>query len=245
VVEATRGHGVDLISGRGLAQALEGVDVVIDVSNPMPSDDDSDIADILATASRNLVGACASQQVQRLVLLTIAGSEDPTLDEFPYYAAKRAAKEIVLDGPVPVTIVTSTQWHEFATSPAAVSCNDGEVVVEDWLIQPIAAHTVADVLVEAALGQTRAPRTITGPEDIRLPELTSKVLALRGDGRRVRAVQPPLPALAGGALLAPSHAMVLGPDIDTWLKTHGAAGSQAEVSTEEVIRPRTPSLSLT
>ena len=63
VIEAARAHGVDLISGCGLAEALEGVDVVIDVSNPMPSDEYSDIADPLATASHNLVGACASQEV--------------------------------------------------------------------------------------------------------------------------------------------------------------------------------------
>lgn len=125
----------------------------------------------------------------------------------------------MLDGPVPATIVKSTQWHEFATNPAAVSCNDDGVVAEDWLIQPIAADTVADVLVEAALGQTRALRTIAGPQDIRLPELTSKLLALQGDRRRVRTVQPALTALAGGALLAPNNAMVLGPDVDTWLDT--------------------------
>jgi uncharacterized protein YbjT (DUF2867 family) len=228
VVEITRAHGVDLISGRALVETLKGVDIVIDVSNPMPADHHSDITDTLATASHNLVGACVAQEIQRLVVLTIAGIDDPTLDGFPYYAAKRAAKQIVLDGPVPVTIVKSTQWHEFATNPTAVSCNDGEVLVEDWLIQPIAADTVADVLVEAALGQTRTPRTITGPQDIRLPELTSKLLAWQGDGRRVRAIQPPLTGLAGGALLAPQHAMVLGPDVDTWLDTlapDGEAGS--------------------
>jgi uncharacterized protein YbjT (DUF2867 family) len=241
VVEVTRAHGVDLISGRGLAEVLEGVDVVIDVSNPMPTDDYTHITDTIATAARNLVGACAYREVERLVVLTIAGMEDPTLDKFPYYVGKRAAKEIVLDGPVPVTLVKSTQWHEFATNPAAVSCSDGEVVVEDWLIQPIAADTVADVLVEAALAQTRTPRTITGPQDIRLPELTSKLLALQGDGRRVRTVQPALPALAGGALLAPHHAMVLGPDVDTWLTALATDGAQSSPPADESqTQPRSP-----
>ncbi|OMC17541.1 MULTISPECIES: SDR family oxidoreductase [unclassified Mycobacterium] len=225
VIELARAHGVDLISGCGLAEALEGVDVVIDVSDPVPDGDDGDIIDALATASHNLIGACALQGVQRLVALTLAGIDDPTLDASPYYVAKRAAKEIVLDGPVPATIVKSTQYHEFATHPAAVSCEDDEVLVEDWLIQPIAADTVADVLVEAALGQTRAPRTITGPQDIRLPELTSKLLASQGDDRPVRTVQPALTALAGGALLAPNHAMVLGPDIETWLDTMATDGA--------------------
>ena len=152
-------------------------------------------------------------------------------DGFPYYEAKRASKEILLDGPVPTTIVKSTQWYEFATDPGAVSCNDGEVIVEDWLIQPIAADTVADVLVEAALGQTHTPRTITGPHAIRLPELTSKLLSRQGDERRVRAVQPAVAALGTGALLASDHAVVVGPDVDTWLHTlapAGTDGSQGE-----------------
>jgi hypothetical protein len=84
--------------------------------------------------------------------------------------AKRAAEGVVLNDAVPATIVKSTQFHEFATNPAAVVFKNHEVVVEDWLIQPIAADTVSDVLVEAALGQTRASRTITGPHAIRLPD---------------------------------------------------------------------------
>lgn len=98
-------------------------------------------------------------------------------------------------------------------------CEGEQVIVEDWLIQPIAADTVADVLVEAALGQSRTPRTITGPHPILLPELTSKLLAQQGDSRRVRAVPPAVAALANGALLGSGHAVVVGPDVDTWLQT--------------------------
>ena len=228
VVEISRAHGVDVISGRGLFQALAGVDVVIDVSNPMPADGHASITQTVATATRNVVGACAARDIQRLVVLTIAGIEDPVFDGFPYYEAKRAAKDIVLDGPVPATIVKSTQWYEFATNPAAVSSPDGEVIVQDWLVQPIAADTVADVLVEAALSQTPAPRTITGPDAIRLPELTTKMLAQQGDNRRVRTVQPELAALASGALLASDGAVVIGPDVDAWLLTLSPAGTDGD-----------------
>jgi uncharacterized protein YbjT (DUF2867 family) len=228
VVEISRAHGVDVISGRGLFQALAGVDVVIDVSNPMPADGHASITQTVATATRNVVGACAARDIQRLVVLTIAGIEDPVFDGFPYYEAKRAAKDIVLEGPVPATIVKSTQWYEFATNPAAVSSHDGEVIVQDWLVQPIAADTVADVLVEAALSQTPAPRTITGPDAIRLPELTTKMLAQQGDNRRVRTVQPDLAALASGALLASDGAVVIGPDVDAWLLTLSPAGTDGD-----------------
>lgn len=228
VVELSRAYGVDLITGHGLREALEGVDVVIDVSNPMPADADADFPDYLTTAYHNLVGACAAQGIQRLVVSTIAGIEDPVFDEFPYFVAKRAAEEVVLGGLVPATIVKSTQWHEVATNPKAVNLCDGEVVAQDWLIQPVAADTVADVLVEAALSQTRTPRTITGPEAIRLPELVSKLLASQGDDRRVCVAEPALAAFSRGALLAPDHAVVLGPDIDTWLATLASArGSSA------------------
>ncbi|GAB4599084.1 SDR family oxidoreductase [Mycobacterium avium] len=222
VVEISRAQGVDVFDAPGLTRALEGVDVVIDVSNPVPPDGRSDIRQTLATAARNIMGACATQEVQRLVVLTIAGIEDPVFDGFPYYQAKREAKEILLD--VPTTVVKSTQWYEFATNHDAVSCDDNEVIVEDWLIQPIAADTVADVLVETALAQTHTPRTITGPDAIRLPELTSKLLVRQGDRRAVRSVEPAVSALGAGALLASGHAVVVGPDVDTWLQTLAPPG---------------------
>lgn len=210
---------------------------MIDVSNPVPADRWSDFSGTLARATRNLVGACAAHDIQRLVVSTIASVDDPTFDGFPYFEAKRVAKAIVLESPVPTTIVKSTQWYEFATNPAAVTCNDGEVTVEDWLIQPIAADSVADVLVEAALGQTHMPRTITGPHAMRLPDLTSKLLARQGDDRRVRAVQPKLPGLATGALLASEVAMVIGPDIDTWLRTLAPTGTGGSPAPDENKQP--------
>jgi len=240
VGEISRVNGVDLITGYGLAEALRGVDIVIDVSDPMPDDDESDLIDTVITATQNLVGACASQGVDRLVVSTIVGIENPDFDGYPYFEAKRAAEEIILAGPIPATIVKSTQWHESATHPGAVVHNDGEVVVQDWLIQPIAADTVADVLVEAALGQTRTPRVITGPQVIRLPDLASKALAAQGDARRVRAAQPALTPLDVGALLAPDHAVVLGPDVDTWLDTvatDGRGSAAADGSLEQAARP--------
>lgn len=229
VVEISRARGVDLVTGQGLDEALAGVDVVIDVSNPLPPvGGDADIMHTLDSAYRNLVGVCASHEVQRLVVSTIAGIDDPLFGGVAYFAAKRAAEDIVLESRVPATIVKSTQWYEFAINPAAVNFDDGVVVAQDWLIQPIAADTVADVLVEAALGQSRMPRTITGPAAIRLPELVSRLLAARGDSRRVRAADPALPALAGGGLLPPDHAVVLGPDVDSWL------AALAPTATEEL-----------
>jgi uncharacterized protein YbjT (DUF2867 family) len=217
VVEISRSHGVDLISGQGLSEALQGVDVAIDASNVVP-DDNADIVAVHSTAARNLAAACFVAEVGRLVVLTIAGIDRPEFDDVPFCVAKRRQREIVLHSGVPTTIVKSTHWHEFAANPAAVTFSPTEVAVQDWLIQPIAADTVAEVLLVAAMGAHTGPRTITGPDVIRLPELTSKMLDAQGDHRRVRTVQPPLAALADGALLAPRHAVAIGPTIDTWLE---------------------------
>lgn len=224
VVEISRAHGVDLFDGDGLYLALRGVDVAIDVSNAVPHNPGSEIARAVVTAARNVVGACAAREVRRLVISTLACIDEEAFDGLPYYEDKRAAKDILLGGPVPTTIVRSTQWYESAINSEAVRCTDDEVIVEDWLIQPIAADTVADVLVEAALGQAHKPCTVTGPEAIRLPELASKLLSRRGDKRRVRASPPAVPALAAGALLAPDHAIVLGPGVETWLRRAAPAG---------------------
>ncbi|OBH29650.1 NmrA family protein [Mycobacterium sp. E342] len=226
VVEVSRAHSVDLLDGESLYRALKGADVAIDVSNPVPADGQPTITQALITASRNVMGVCSARGVQRLVVSTMACIDDPVFDGTPYYEAKRAAKQILLDGPVPTTVVKSTQWFEFATGAAGPVNRDGdEVIVEDWLIQPIAADTVADVLVETALGQTPTPRSITGPDAIRLPQLTSKVLDRQGDSRSVRVVPPPVPALATGALLASDQAIVLGPDVETWLSSLPPAGA--------------------
>lgn len=219
-VEVSRSTGVDVITGDGLRQALEGVDVAIDASNAFPPDETVGLHEALTSATRNVVQECAAQRVEHVVFLSISGVDNPVFDDFPYYVAKRAQDSIVEASAVPSTVVKSTQWHEFATNPSAVTFDDGEVRVEDWLIQPIAADTVAEVLVEAALGRAgTATRTITGPEVIRLPELTTKLLSRRSDARPVRATAPALPALSEGVLRAPNHAAVLGPNIDTWLRT--------------------------
>lgn len=225
VVEASGTHGIDLLTGEGLLEALTGVDIAIDVSDPTPTHGCPEVAHTLTAVSRNIVGACAAGEVQRLVLSTLACIDDPAFDGVDFYETKRRAREILRNGPIPTTIVKSTHCYEVATSPDAVTCTDDEVVVEDWLIQPIAADTVADVLVEAALGQTHKPHTITGPHSIRLPELTSKLLAQQGDRRPVRTVQPAAKALAAGALLASNSAVIVGPDVDTWLHTLAPASA--------------------
>ncbi|GLY71512.1 SDR family oxidoreductase [Amycolatopsis taiwanensis] len=218
VVEASRSQGVDLVSGDGLAAAVAGADAVIDASNAFPPNESMEWSQALTTATRNVVETCSERGVNRLVFLSISGVENPAFDNFPYYVAKREQEKIVKNSGLGATILKTTQWYEFATNPAAVTFREDEVEVQDWLIQPVAVDTVADVLVREALQPPReSPVLITGPNKVRLPELVRRRLEALGDARPVRTVQPPLAVLGEGALVAPQQARVVGPDVDTWL----------------------------
>ncbi|WP_010524783.1 SDR family oxidoreductase [Nesterenkonia sp. F] len=216
VVEVSRSAGVDLLTGERLTTALAGVDVAIDASNPRLPDPEADLVEVYAQATSRLIEACRSAGVEHLVYLSISAIHDPAFDEFPYYLAKRAQEQVIHDSGFPATIIATTQWHEFAMNPAAVTTGDYEVTVQDWLIQPIAVAAVAEALHDAA--HSRLPRrSLAGPETLRLPELTQRYLAARGDDRPVRTVETAMPALAEGALLAPEGAELIGPSVEGWL----------------------------
>lgn len=215
-VALSRATGVDLHNGRGLAEALSGSTVAIDTSNPFPADPGADLVDALAGATGNLVQACLNAGVEHLVFLSICNIDAPVFDEFPYYRAKRAQERVVVESELPSTIVRSTQWYEFVTNPAAVTFHEDRVDVEDWLIQPVAADTVARVLLEASIERPET-RQVAGPEQIRLPELTAAYLKAKSDTRPVDSVPPGLARLGEGVLLAPDQADRSGPNTREWL----------------------------
>ncbi|MCH6472482.1 SDR family oxidoreductase [Sinomonas terrae] len=215
-VPASRATGTDLHTGEGLADALHGAAVVIDTSNARPSAPSADVATAMGAAARRVVQACAQQRVRHLVFLSICNIDSPEFDDYPYYLAKREQERVIRESGCSATIVRSTQWYEFALNPAAVWFTDAAVEVQDWLIQPIAVRTVAAVLADAV--QDRRPtRAVTGPDILRLPELTTRVLAAHGDARPVHAVTPATAGLGNGALLAPPGAEILGPGLESWL----------------------------
>ena len=218
MVEGSRGQGVDMVSGAGLTTALSGADAVVDASNPVPADAATEWGEALVAATRNVVRACAENQVSHMVFLSVLGIEDAAFDRFEYYLAKREQERVVGDSGLAATIVKTSQWHEFAANPAAVQFHADRVEVQDWLVQPVAADAVADVLAQEALQPSGRRRVLlTGPERIRLPELARRRLEALGDGRPVRTVEPHLPELAGSALVAPAEAEVVGPGVQEWI----------------------------
>lgn len=217
VTPLSRASGIDLHTGAGLVETLGGSKVVIDTSNPFPADPKGNLVETLSDATRRLIEASTQAGVEHLVFLSICNIDSPAFDAFPYYLAKRAQEQVVKDSGLSTTIIRSTQWHEFATNPAAVTFHDHRVDVEDWLIQPITADTVARILIDAATDRPEI-RQIAGPEQIRLPDLTTAYLNFQADTRRVQSVPASLPQLTEGILLAPAEADRLGPTTREWIE---------------------------
>lgn len=217
-IEISRSHGVDITTGEGLEAALAGADVCVDAAFAWPGED-QDIVEFLEQAAQRIVDAADKAGVQHIVYLSITNIEKPDVAKFDYYSAKAAQEKIFKQGPVPVSIVRSAQWMEFATNSVSTEWLDEEVRASDWLIQPVALEDVARLLAEVAVEEPQ-DRTIAGPEVIRIPELVRMILAARGDHREVIATEPPLAALGDGSLLAPQDAELRGPTPQQWVHDH-------------------------
>jgi uncharacterized protein YbjT (DUF2867 family) len=182
---ASPDSGVNALTGDGLAEALEGAHVVVDVSNA-PAWADAAVLDFFQTSSRNLLAAETTARVGHHVTLSVVGTD--RLPESGYFRAKVAQEDVVKAGPVPYTILRATQFFEFI-GRIADSSTDGETVrLPPALVQPEAADDVASTLADIAVG---APLNDTvelaGPEAFRLDEVARCVLKASDDPRQVTA----------------------------------------------------------
>jgi uncharacterized protein YbjT (DUF2867 family) len=175
--------GVNTVTGEGLADAIAGARVVIDLSNP-PSRDARSALEFFETSGRNLLAAEAAAGVQHHVALSIVG-----IDRVPghgYYRAKVAQEKLIEAASVPYTIIRSTQFLEFLGGIADAS-TDGRVIrLPPGLLQPIAADDVVTVVTEVALGNPRnGIIEIAGPERAQFNEIIARYLKAVGDPREV------------------------------------------------------------
>jgi uncharacterized protein YbjT (DUF2867 family) len=177
--------GVDAMTGEGLAEALEGAQVVVDVANA-PAWEDAAVLDFFQTSSRNLLAAEKAAGVEHHVTLSVVGTD--RLPDSGYLRAKAAQEEMVKAGPIPYTIVRATQFFEFIGRIADSSTDGDTVRLPPALIQPEAGDDVASTLADVAVG---APLNDTvelaGPEVFRLDELARRVLKASDDRRQVTA----------------------------------------------------------
>src|SRR5213593_4313891 len=183
VVAASPSSGVNTVTGEGLAQALAGAKVVVDVANA-PSWEDKAVLEFFETSGRNLLAAEAAIGVRHHVALSIVGAD--RLSASGYLRAKVAQENLIKASGVPFTIVRSTQFFEFAKG-LIQSVTEGQTVrLSPALMQPIAADDVAAALTGLALAKpSNGTIEIAGPEPIRMDEFARRFLSATRDPRKV------------------------------------------------------------
>ncbi len=183
VVPASPSSGINAVTGEGLAEALQGAQVVVDVANA-PSWEDKAVLEFFETSSRNLLAAEAAAGVKHHVALSVVGTE--RLLTSGYFRAKLAQEKLIKASKVPYTIVRSTQFFEFVDGIAKFASEGGTVRLPSAMMQPIVSDDVAAALADAALGEPiNGTIEIAGPEQIRQDELVRRFLEATGDARKV------------------------------------------------------------
>lgn len=183
VVAASPSSGVNAVTGEGLAQALAGAQVVVDVANS-PSWEDKAVLEFFETSGRNLLAAEAAAGVGHHVALSVVGTDRMLANG--YFRAKMAQENLIKASSIPYTIVRATQFFEFVGG-IAQSATEGQTVrLPPVLMQPIASDDVAAVMADAALAEPlNGTVDLAGPEPIRQDDLVRQFLSATGDARTV------------------------------------------------------------
>jgi len=219
VVAASPNTGVNTVTGEGVAEAVAGAQVVVDLANA-PSWDDKAVLEFFETSGRNLLAAEGTAGVRHHVALSIVGT-DRTPDN-GYFRAKVAQEKLIETSTIPYTIIRSTQFMEFLKGIADSSADGNKVRLSPGLFQPIAADDVAAIVADVALA---APRNgiveIAGPERAPFNEIVARYLKALGDPREV--VRDPEARYFGGRVeersLVPLGEARLGRiGLDEWLR---------------------------
>ena len=208
--------GLDLLSEKGLPEALKGVDVVVNLTRARAFDSTASV--FFRESMENLLVAAQDAGVGHVVILSIVGVD--RVPRLAYYRAKVLQEDILKDGPIPYSIVRSTQFFEFVDEVISWTSDERTVRLPAVPVQPVAAdevaRAVANVSVEAPLEEIR---NLAGPEVFPLDDLGRIALAAHGDHRTV--VTDPsaglYAAVPGNALVAPDGAIVFPTTYRQWL----------------------------
>jgi uncharacterized protein YbjT (DUF2867 family) len=182
-VAASPRSGVNTLTGEGLAAALAGASVVVDVSNA-PSFEDDAVLEFFRTSTSNLLAAEATAGVGHQVALSVVGAG--RVQDSGYLRAKLAQERLIEASPIPYTILRSTQFFEFLGAIAQEGTVGQTVRVSPALVQPIAAADVAVTLASiAVLPAVNGIIEVAGPDRVSLAELVQRFLSKTGDARQV------------------------------------------------------------
>jgi uncharacterized protein YbjT (DUF2867 family) len=183
VVAASPSSGVNTITGEGLAQAVAGAAVVVDVANS-PSFEDAAVLKFFETSGRNLLPAEAAAGVGHHVALSVVGSD--RLPDSGYLRAKMAQEALIKASRMPYTILRATQFFEFVGAIAQAATEGQTVRLPPAFMQPIAADDVAAALADVTLAApANGTIELAGPERIRMDDLARRFLRAKQDPREV------------------------------------------------------------
>jgi uncharacterized protein YbjT (DUF2867 family) len=222
VVRVSRTHGVDVITGEGLAEALAGVECIVDTATG-PSPEQQAATEFFNTAARNLQEAGQSAGVQRIVVVSIIATDRL---KGGYGIAKVAHEQATLSGPIPARVLRAAQFHEFVEQLVQWGTQGEVSYVPRMRTQLVAARTVAEALAELAVDPESAPGPtleVAGPREESLVEMAKMLVARRGDSLRVEPVSDPVDGDANesGVLLPGPDARLGGPTFEEWLDSVG------------------------
>ncbi len=196
VAAASPSSGVNTLTGEGLADALTGAQVVVDVANS-PSFEDKPAMDFFETSGRNLLAAEKTANVKHHVALSVVGTDRLTGSGAGslsgYFRAKLAQENLIKASGIPFTIVHATQFFEFVKGIAQSGGDGSDIQLSSVLMQPMAADDVAAAVAEVALGQpVNGMIEVAGPDQLRQDELVRRYLSAIGDTRKVVTNDKPL-----------------------------------------------------
>ncbi|QIZ35007.1 SDR family oxidoreductase [Saccharopolyspora sp. ASAGF58] len=208
--------GLDLLSGQGLPEALEGADVVVNLTNS-PTFDDASLEFFQKTMD-NLMAAAKAAGVGHAVVLSIVGADQ--VPDLVYYRAKVLQEDLLKAGPVPYSIVRATQFFEFIDAALSWTADESTVRLPTTRVQPMAAADVAQAVADVAVGAPLlGTRNVAGPEVFALDELGTITLAARGDHRTVITDDSAgmFAAASGDALIAKDDTVIAKTTYRDWL----------------------------
>jgi uncharacterized protein YbjT (DUF2867 family) len=183
VIAASPSSGINSITGEGLAEALKGASVVVDVTNS-PSWEDSAVLNFFETSTRNVLSGEAAAGVKHHVALSVVGTE--RLQESGFFRAKLAQENLIKSSSIPYSIIRATQFFEFVKAIGDFATEGDKVRLPSVFIQPMAADDVATAVGTIATGApVNGTVEIGGPEKFRLDELVRLSLAARQDPHEV------------------------------------------------------------
>lgn len=220
IVAITRSAGIDVVSGQGLAEALTGVDVVVDAVNTATTETAA-VTEFFGTVATNITEAAQAAGVRRIVLVSILGIDNFTAG---HYVGKLTQERTYRAAHLPVHIVRAAQFHEFAEMMLNWTTQGDRAEIPRYRAQLVSSHTVAEKVADLAQNGGPDLIEIAGPQPWQLVDAVTELATRRGTPTQIREITDPTDPdhqlLAEGALLPGPNTILAGPPFTHWLDAH-------------------------